>query len=186
MISSSASFSCYMIGYYTKYFPGTIFVNYAIVAFADCFSMLYITFLTSYMNRVKHVVKINLLIICVSSALYMCFVSQYPILVPFGIFVLRACTSSTLSYAYHMNQRLFPAEFRSLASGSMNFVSRLLAASALIVVEYTQNPIVFVFSVSIVVLFLSNGLIHEPKESQESQSFSQSWSNVDASDNYSR
>jgi hypothetical protein len=64
-----------------------------------------------------------------------------------------------------MNQRLFPAEFRSLASGSMNFVSRLLAASALIVVEYTQNPIVFVFSVSIVVLFLSNGLIHEPKES---------------------
>jgi len=75
MISSSASFSCYMIGYYTKYFPGTIFVNYAIVAFADCFSMLYITFLTSYMNRVKHVVKINLLIICVSSALYMCFVS---------------------------------------------------------------------------------------------------------------
>ena len=29
----------------------------------------------------------------------------------------------------------------------------------------TQNPIVFVFSVSMVVLFLSNGLIHEPKES---------------------
>lgn len=92
-----------MIGYYTKYFPGTIFVNYTFVALGDCFSMIFLYFLTSYVDRVKNVVRTNLIIVCASSALYICFVSRYPILVPFGIFVLRTCECSLLNYIYHMN-----------------------------------------------------------------------------------
>jgi len=71
----------------------------------------------------------------------------------------------------------------------MNFVSRLFAASALIMVEYISNPMIYVLTLGIVVLFASNGLIHEPRDrrsGQGQQSFSQSISNVEASDNYSR
>lgn len=37
-INLSANFCSYMISYYTKYFPGSFFVNYAFVGVADfCF-----------------------------------------------------------------------------------------------------------------------------------------------------
>jgi len=137
MISSAANFSSYLIGYYTKYFPGSFFVNYAIISLADCVTMIYVAVISLYIRRVRDVVRINLLLICACSAIYICFVSRYPILVPFGIFVMRVALGGITSYVYHMNQALFPTEFRSLASGCMNFVSRLFAASALIVVEYT-------------------------------------------------
>jgi hypothetical protein len=74
----------------------------------------------------------------------------------------------------------------------MNFVSRLFAASALIVVEYTTQPIVFVFTIGVIVYFLSNGLIREPRSknvdflSNDDHTFSESVSNFNASDNYSR
>ncbi len=152
-----------MIGYYTKYFPGSFFVNYAIISSADSGSMIYVAVLSYYIRGVKNVVRFNLTVICAFSAIYILFVSRYPILVPFGIFVLRIALGGILNFVYHMNQALFPTEFRSLASGSMNFVARIFAASALIVVEYTTMPIVFVLSINLVVLALSNGLIHEPK-----------------------
>ena len=128
LISSAANFSSYLIGYYTKYFPGNFFVNYAILAFADCVTMIYLAVLSHYVRRVKDVVRINLLLICACSGTYICLVSRYPILVPFGIFVLRVALGGITNYVYHMNQALFPTEFRSLASGSMNFGSRLFAA----------------------------------------------------------
>jgi Na+/melibiose symporter-like transporter len=137
LISSAANFSSYLIGYYTKYFPGNFFFNYAIIAFADCVTMIYLAVISYYVRRVRDVVRINLLLICACSGIYICFVSRYPILVPFGIFVLRVALGGITNYVYHMNQALFPTEFRSLASGSMNCVSRFFAASALIVVEYT-------------------------------------------------
>jgi hypothetical protein len=184
-----------MIAYYTKYFPGNFFVNYAILSFADSVSMIYITLLSFYVRGVKNVVRINLIVICVFSVIYILFVSRYPILVTLGIFILRVCLNGILSFVYHMNQALFPTEFRSLASGSMNFVSRLFAASALIAVEYTSMPIVFVLTINLAVLVSSNGLIHEPKSKKTEfqsggdsipHSFEDSLSNFNASDNYSR
>ncbi len=86
LVSSGANFSSYMIGYYTKYFPGNFFFNYAIVACADSVSMMYITLISFYMRGVKNVVRINLLLICACSGICICFVSKYSILVPFAIF----------------------------------------------------------------------------------------------------
>ena len=195
LVSSGANFSSYMIGYYTKYFPGNFFFNYAIVASADSVSMMYITLLSFYVRSVKNVVRINLLLICACSGIYICFVSKYPILVPLAIFFMRVNLAGIGNYVYHMNQALFPTEFRSLASGSINFVSRLFAASALIAVEYTSMPIVFVFTINLAVLLLSNGLIHEPKsknaelqsgENSIPHSFEDSANNLHSSDNYSR
>jgi len=93
-----------------------------------------------------------------------------------------------------MNQALFPTEFRSLVSGSVNFVSRLFAASALIAVEYTTMPIVYVFVINLVVLVLSKSLIREPKSKtsefqsggESLHSFEDSSTNLHSRENYSR
>ena len=151
-----------MIAYYTKYFPGSIFVNYAIISFADIVSTIYIPLLSYYVSSVKNVVRINLILICLFSLLYILLVPHYPKLSILGIFVLRMCLNGILNFIFHMNQAIFPTEFRSLAAGSMNFVGRLFAASSLIVVEYTSKPIVFVLTVNLLVLVSSNGLINEP------------------------
>ena len=92
-----------MIAYYTKYFPGNFFVNYAILSFADSVSMIYITLLSFYVRGVKNVVRINLLLICAYSGIYICFVSKYQILVPLAIFLMRVTLSGNCNYVYHMN-----------------------------------------------------------------------------------
>lgn len=57
---------------------------------------------------------------------------------------------------------LFPAEYRSLSSGSMNFISRGFTAVSVVLVEYTNNPIMFVLLMSGGLIFALAGLITEP------------------------
>ena len=45
----------------------------------------------------------------------------------------------------------------------MNTISRTFSAAALIIVEYTDNPILFVFLLTFSVAFLMKGLLKEPK-----------------------
>lgn len=56
---------------------------------------------------------------------------------------------------------LFPAEYRSLASGTMNFIGRGFTAFSVILVEYTSRPIVFVLIMSAALIFALGGLITE-------------------------
>jgi hypothetical protein len=65
---------------------------------------------------------------------------------------------------------LFPTEYRSLASGTMNFFGRLCTAFSVVLVEYTAQPIMFVLVLSLGVFFAINGLIteHEEKQNEES------------------
>lgn len=103
MIASSSAFSSYLIGYYTKYFPGSFFVNYAILSVGDSVTMVYVAILSYYVKRVKNVIRLNLIAVIFFSVVYITFSDKYPILVPFGIFVLRVCLGSMPNYVYHMN-----------------------------------------------------------------------------------
>ena len=58
---------------------------------------------------------------------------------------------------------LFPAEYRSLASGTMNFLGRGFTAMSVVLVEYTNQPIMFVLLMSIGLIFALAGLITEPE-----------------------
>lgn len=86
----------------------------------------------------------------------------YPIFVIFGILILRLNMSSLMNFGYHLNQHLFPVEYRSLASGTMNFIGRSIGAFSFILVEYTTQPVMFVLVISLFVFFTINGLITEP------------------------
>jgi hypothetical protein len=69
--------------------------------------------------------------------------------------------SAACNYGYHINQVLFPVEYRSLASGTMNFIGRLIGATSVILCEYTSQPIMFVLVICLFVYFSMQGLIKE-------------------------
>lgn len=50
---SMAGFVQYLIMFYSKYFGGDVFINYAIQGIADIFCMIYVTYLAKYMSVPK-------------------------------------------------------------------------------------------------------------------------------------
>ena len=81
--------------------------------------------------------------------------------------MLRLNMGTLQSFGYHINQLLFPTEYRSLASGTMNFIGRMFQASAVILVEYTSQPVMFALLLSLMVFFAIGGLITEPTPANE-------------------
>ena len=67
--------------------------------------------------------------------------------------------SALQNYGYHINQVLFPTEYRSLASGTINFIGRGFTALAVVLVEYTTQPVMFVLILAVSVFLAINGLI---------------------------
>ena len=102
MVVSSCTFGSYLVGFYTKYFPGNFFVNYAILAFGDSVTMIYVTVLTYFFKRVKNVIRFNLIVIILFSIVCISFSGNYPAIVPFGILILRVGLWSMPRYVYHM------------------------------------------------------------------------------------
>lgn len=47
---SMAGFVQYLIMFYSKYFGGDVFLNYAIQGIADIFCMIYVTYLAKYLS----------------------------------------------------------------------------------------------------------------------------------------
>ena len=161
ILNSSSSFSSYFIGYYTKYFPGSFFVNYAIIGVADCFTSLHSAVLTKFFPKITNTLSFILLHSVFWCMVFVVVQEPYPMFVPFGILVLRLNMGTIANFGYHINQVLFPTEYRSLASGTMNFVGRSIGATSVILVEYTTQPVMFVLVICLFVFFCINGLISE-------------------------
>lgn len=60
---------------------------------------------------------------------------------------------------------MFPAEYRSLASGTMNFIGRGFTAISVVLAEYTSQPIIFVLFISGGLIFVLAAFISEPGDS---------------------
>lgn len=164
LLTSTTAFCTYLIGYYTKYFPGIFFVNYGIMGFADMVSMPFQALVVRINNnQMPKAITFSLCTVGFFSAMFLLISDAYPMMVPMGIFLIRLSIVGLENYKYHVMQELFPVEYHSLAAGTMNFVSRGFTAVALIVVEYTSQPVIFVLVLSVAVQFVMRGLIREPK-----------------------
>jgi hypothetical protein len=60
-----SGFIVYLIIYYSKYFQGNFFFNYALQGFSDCFSLLYVAKLTALFNSKTSLVKTLKLLVVV-------------------------------------------------------------------------------------------------------------------------
>lgn len=129
---------------------------------ADAFTIVYVNLLSKYFTKIIYIVNFVMVITIVLSLLFIFLQDLHPIIVPIGIVFLRLQMASLQNYGNHINLLLFPAEYRSLASGTMNFIGRGFKAFAVIFVEYTNQPVVYVLGLSVGVLFTLGGLISEP------------------------
>lgn len=162
LLNSCCAFCNYLVGYYTKYFPGNFFFNYAVLGIADAFTILYVHMISKRVKKLINILNFGLVSIVIWSLIFIGLQDLYPAIVPVGILALRLNLAALQNFGYHINQMLFPAEYRSLASGSMNFISRGFTAVSVVLVEYTNNPIMFVLIMSGGLIFALAGLITEP------------------------
>jgi hypothetical protein len=61
MVQSVSSFCNYLVGYYSKYFPGSFFINYAITGVADSLTGVYAKVLERYFPKVVDVIRFALM-----------------------------------------------------------------------------------------------------------------------------
>lgn len=149
MLQSSGSFSIYLLGYYSKYFPGSFFVNFTAIGFADMVAPFYGNLLHKLLKTTKNVVTLELTITCVLSVVFILFAGDSPIKVMIGILLIRLNMISIAYLSYHIGSELFPIEYRSVAAGTMNFGGRSVGAAALIIVEYTKNPVLYILIICV-------------------------------------
>lgn len=99
--------------------------------------------------------------------LYLFFVSGENItLVMIGILVLRLNMQTMANIPYHINQLVFPTEYRAIASGVMNFGGRSIGALAMIICEYTSQPVFYILLMNVFTLFICDSMLSEPEEAR--------------------
>jgi hypothetical protein len=167
LLNSTCAFNNILVGFYTKYFPGSFFFNYAVLGIADSVTLLYVHLLSTYLKKLIYIINFCLVVAVIWSAAFVGLQSLYPAVVPIGILFLRLNLAALQNFGNHINQMLFPAEYRSLAAGSMNFICRGFTALAVLLVEYTSNPVMIVLVLSGGLIFALSGLITEPTASDE-------------------
>ena len=146
LIWSSAGFITYLMSYYSKYFPGDFYINYAVQGLAEIMSMWYMKLLSVVTDSIQTHVNILMYKMIAFTLLLMLFTetsmfkvdhSMQTTVVASLIFVIGLCSRSTQNYGYHINTELFPVMMRGQACGILNLVSRPFASAATIIVEYT-------------------------------------------------
>jgi hypothetical protein len=89
LLNSACAFNNFLIGYYTKYFPGSFFVNYALLGVADAFTIVYVNLLSKYFTKIIYIVNFVMVITIILSLLFIFLQDLHPIIVPIGIVFLR-------------------------------------------------------------------------------------------------
>jgi hypothetical protein len=157
---TSQSFSYYLVGYYTKYFEGNFFVNYAMLGIADAFSFLYVKLLSHKYDTPK-TLRFLLIGVIIGCSFFALLSPTFPALIPVMIILIRMHVSSVLNFGYHINSFLFPILLRGNVFAVTNIVSRPFNALATIVVEYTKDPVAIVLFIATFSIFATL-LIQKP------------------------
>lgn len=101
ILASMTGFSSYMIGFYTKYFRGNMFINFAMLGIADTFSLVYITLISGFFD-VKGVIRFTLVSVSIISMLFISLQNKYDWVTPVGILLLRLQMNGLENYRYHL------------------------------------------------------------------------------------
>ena len=89
LLNSTCAFNNILVGFYTKYFPGSFFFNYAVLGVADSITLLYVQLLSKSLKRLIHIINFCLVVAVVWSAAFLGLQSMVPAVVPIGILFLR-------------------------------------------------------------------------------------------------
>ena len=166
-----SSFNFYLITFYLKSFPGSIYLNSACFAGADM-----IAFLTSgiVLNRVtiRQGLSFSYSISMISGLFYLLIFKQAENsdvvknqVIPIVIGFCRIGGSMSFNIGYISVARLFPTEFVSTVFGIVNFVSHIITIGAPMVAELSQPIPMTVFMLNaFVAIFAAMGLVEISKK----------------------
>jgi len=134
LVWSSAMFNFYLITFYLKYFPGSIFVNSIWFALSDFFSFILSGVVLKQSNNPNTTLVASFSVSAVGGVLYLMFY-HYESAVPLFIILSRVGNSMAFNTVYVSNNRFFPTRFQSSTYGLANFVSHVIAVGAPMLAE---------------------------------------------------
>lgn len=133
-----SSFNYYLIGYYVKYFPGDIFVNFLMMTIAEVIAPLLLRYI-QHKFITKFVMKYLLIGASVSSIAYIVNTHfGWVVLVPYIILAIRIFVKCTYSLGYYANGKLFPILVKTSIFSLTNGIGRPFSALSTMVTEYTS------------------------------------------------
>jgi len=139
-----SSFNFYLITFYLKNIPGSIYTNSIVFAFADI-----IAFASSGMILKYFLISQGLCfsygLSLIGGIVYLIFKSremQYPWLIPLLVCVCRIGGSMSFNIGYISVARLFPTKYTATVFGIVNLVSHIITVGAPMVAELPE-PIPF-------------------------------------------
>ena len=153
---SQSGFTIYLLLFYTKYMRGDFFVNYSVSGISDGMSMVYVAILSRGLGMKGILNFMTAMQIALSMCLYYAISSKSNIdaILPLLIVFLRLQAAGLSSYAYEINNELFPVLMRASVFGISNFVSRPLSSLGPFTAEFTSHPEVLII-VSSLLLFVA-------------------------------
>ena len=135
-----AAFNYYLIGYYVKYFPGDVFVNFMTMTVAEVLAPITLRLVQG--RWPIQMVYRNLQYGCAISAFLYILNQHYGwvSIVPALILLIRIFVKSLYSLGYYANGKLFPTLVKTSIFSLTNGVGRPFSALSTIVNEYTSHP----------------------------------------------
>lgn len=126
-------FNFYLLTFYLKYFPGSIFKNSIWFAVSDFLSYLISGNILKY-SSTQRTLFISFVISGTGSLIYL-FLYWDVRLVPVFILLSRIGNSMAFNTVYVSNNRLFPTKYLASTYGIVNFISHLYAIGAPLTAE---------------------------------------------------
>lgn len=137
IVWTCAMFNFYLITFYLKYFPGSIFKNSLWFALSDFVSFIISGVLLKQSNNPNKTLLISFSVSAFGSILYLLFYWQLS-LIPVFIILSRVGNSMAFNTVYVSNNRFFPTKYLASTYGLVNFVSHLVAVAAPMLAEMSD------------------------------------------------
>jgi hypothetical protein len=137
IVWSSAMFNFYLITFYLKYFPGSIFKNSIWFALSDFASFVISGTILKKSGDPNKTLLYSFALSIIGSLAYLTFY-WYVSLVPMFIILSRMGNSMAFNTVYVSNNRFFPTKYLASTYGLVNFVSHLIAVGAPLLAEVSD------------------------------------------------
>lgn len=153
---SFTSFSYYWVGFYMKYFKGSLYFNSFLFALAGFFGVTTFGILIKYFKNKTLLTLTFLLTFC--GSLGFTLTKVYASLVPLWILLMVYSLSMQFCLWYYTNWVLFQPKYRTRVFSVCNIVARTFTMLSPMVVELVNNPIMIVCLCAISMTYLSTHL----------------------------
>ncbi|CDW89142.1 solute carrier family member 5 [Stylonychia lemnae] len=159
VIWTSIVFNFFLVSFYLKYFPGSIFLNCIYFAIADIFAYLLSGLIIKYLNASKAIIVAQV-ISSIGALLYLILFTNQDI-VPVVIILSRIGNSMSFNTVYVTNSRLFPTYFQTSTFGLLNFISHVLSIGGPLLAEAADPYPYAVFLTNAILALFSGFFIKE-------------------------